>query len=197
MNVRFAIPPFAYATLVVLGLAACETAPKVHVEREAVTTGEDVVVAFDSALRGRATNQYWVALQPAAAPVDDTTGRVVLQRSDRVVRLRATTPGEFEVRLHGAYPEVEHHLLARIPVKVDGWHVKTGSEPRIGADECLDGWLAARQLDPYGHPTGTIYAGGTPLFDPTSGVTSTRWDYVVTRVPEASRACERPGSSSR
>jgi len=121
--------PIAYALLGVLGLAACEPPPKMHIEREAVTTGEDVVVAFESALRGRATNQYWVALQPATAPLDDTTGRIVLSRSDRVVRLRATTPGDFEVRLHGAYPKAEHHLLARIPVKVDGWRVKTGSEP--------------------------------------------------------------------
>jgi len=102
-----------------------------HVESTTVPTGTDVVVTFAEALSGKATNQYWVSLQPIDAPASDTTGRTVLERTDRVIRLRASKPGEFEVRLHGRYPKEDHHLLVRIPVKVEGWPVKTGVEPKI------------------------------------------------------------------
>ena len=80
---------------------ACDAPPTMHVDKSTVATGGDVVVTFDQALTGRATNQYWVALQPASAPASDTTGRIVLERTDRGVHLRTTAPGDFEVRLHG------------------------------------------------------------------------------------------------
>jgi hypothetical protein len=109
-------------------LAACgDPTPKMHVERSTVFTGEDIVVVFDEGLQGRATNQYWVSLVPADAPLDDVRGRTVLERTERVVRLHASAPGELEVRLHGRYAEKEHHLLVRIPVSVRGWPVKSAT----------------------------------------------------------------------
>jgi hypothetical protein len=69
--------------------------------------------------------------------------------------------------------------------------VKTGIEQTLSADECLDRWLAERRLDPFGNPEGTAYAGGTPLFDPTSGTSASRWDYVGSKWPDATRACEK------
>ena len=115
----------------ILALVACDASPRMHTEASTVPTGTDVVVTFDEPLSGRAVNQYWVALQPVDAPESDTTGRQILDRTDRVVHLRASTPGDFEVRLHGEYPKEEHHLLGRIPVKVDGWVVKTGNEQKL------------------------------------------------------------------
>ena len=173
-----------------VGVLACEAPPTMRVDKSTVATGGDVVVTFDQALTGRATNQYWVALQPASAAPSDTTGRIVLDRTDRGVHLRTTAPGDFEVRLHGNYPKEEHHLLARVPVKVDGWPVKTGSEPKVGVEECLDKWLAEQKLDAYGSPQGTAYAGGTPTFDETSGVAQSRWDYVVAKHPGLRRTCD-------
>lgn len=114
-----------------LVLAACEPPPRWHVDSSTVRTGTDVVVTFDVPPSGQATDQLWVALQPASAPDSDVTGRLVLERSERVVRLRTTVPGAFEVRVHGRYPGEEHHLLGRVPVTVSGWPVKTGIEPRI------------------------------------------------------------------
>ncbi len=178
----------------VMTLLACEAPPKVHVEKTAVVTGEDVVVAFDDKLSGKATNQYWIALQRAGAPTADTTGRIVLERTEQSVRLRTSSPGDYEVRLHGQYPKEEHHLLVRIPVKVEGWPVKTGIEPKVDPDECVDRWLGERKLDPYGSPQGTHYAGGSPLLDPVTGTTISRWDYVVDKHPEALHACEGRGA---
>jgi hypothetical protein len=172
------------------GALACEPAPTLHVDKTTVATGGDVVVTFDQPLAGRAVNQYWVALQPATAPPSDTTGRIVLERSDRGVHLRTTAPGDFEVRFHGGYPKEESHLLARIPIKVEGWPVKTGIEPKVSVEECLDKWLAEQKLDAYGSPQGTVYPGGTPAFDETSGVAQSRWDYVVAKYPGLRRTCD-------
>jgi hypothetical protein len=155
-----------------------------------VTAGEDVVVTLDEAPNGSATNQTWIALQPADAPVSDTAGRVVLERRQRVVRLRATTAGEHEIRLHDRYPKEDHHLIARVPVAV-GRIVKTGVGQAAPSEECLDRWLTERKLDPFGNPEGTMYTGGTPLFDPATDRYLPRWDYVTTKWPEALVACER------
>ena len=185
------------ATLVTaLSLVACEPAPRMRAEATSVATGNDVVVTFDDALTGRATNQYWIALQPADAPVTDTTGRVLLYHGDHGVRLRALAPGDYEVRLHGSYPKEESHLVARIPVKVEGLPVKTGSEPYPSVDECLDRWLAEQKLDAFGSPLGTVYAGGTPTFDETTGTARSRWDYLVAKYPGLARTCDGVRGSS-
>lgn len=169
---------------------ACEQPPRMHTDKATVAVGQDVVVSFEERLTGRATNQYWIALQPVDAPVSDTTGRVILERTDRVMRLRADKTGDYEVRLHGQYPKAEHHLLARIPVKVEGWPARVEASPDPKVEACLDAWLGERNLDPYGSPEGTHYAGGTPLFDEETGRAIARWDYVVSRVPEVRAACE-------
>lgn len=110
--------------LFLLVCAACEPTPEMRVERSAVTTGEEVVVRFDEVLKGRATNQYWVALQRSDAAPSDTSGRIVLERTQTAVRLATHGPGDYEVRLHGSYPKQEHRLLRSIPVKVEGWTVR-------------------------------------------------------------------------
>src|SRR3989454_455784 len=40
---------------------------------------------------------------------------------------------------------------------------------RAREEQCVDRWLAERKLDPYGSPEGAMYAGGTAVFDGTSG----------------------------
>lgn len=174
----------------VAGALACDAPPTMRVDKASVTTGSDVVVTFDKPLTGRATNQYWVALVPASAPPSDTTGRIVLERSDHGVHLRTTAPGDFEVRLHGNYPKEEQHLLARVAVKVEGWPVKTGGEPKVDAEECLDRWLSEQKLDAFGSPQGTVYAGGAPSFDETSGAAHSRWDHVAAKHPGLRRTCD-------
>lgn len=180
-----------------LAYVACDSAPRMRVEATTVATGNDVVVAFDEPLSGRATNQYWIALQPADAAVNDTTGRVLLYHDERGVRLRAVAPGDYEVRLHGSYPKVESHLLVRVPVKVEGLPVKAGSEQSPAVDECLDRWLAEQKLDAFGSPLGTAYAGGTPTFDETTGTARSRWDYLVAKYPGLARTCDGARGSSR
>ena len=68
---------------------------------------------------------------------------------------------------------------------------KTASAKAARAQEekCVDRWLSERKLDPYGMPPGTMYAGGTPLFDEATGRQIDRLDYVYRKHPEAKAAC--------
>lgn len=56
-------------------------------------------------------------------------------------------------------------------------------------EACVDRWLADRGLDRYGSPPGTMYTGGSPLFDESTGVTMCRLEYVYARHPDALQAC--------
>jgi hypothetical protein len=67
------------------------------------------------------------------------------------------------------------------------------SATRAAEEACVDKWLAERRLDPYGSPEGTLYAGGTPLFDEKTGEHVDRLDYVYRRQPLARAAC-RPAA---
>ncbi|MCP3137962.1 hypothetical protein [Pyxidicoccus xibeiensis] len=60
---------------------------------------------------------------------------------------------------------------------------------REAQEACVDRWLQSQKLDKYGHPEGTMYAGGTPLFDERTGESTDRLDYVFKRKPEAREAC--------
>ncbi len=57
------------------------------------------------------------------------------------------------------------------------------------AEACVDRWLAERKLDRYGHAEGTMYTGGTPLFDERTGESTPRLVYVFRKHPEAHQAC--------
>ena len=54
---------------------------------------------------------------------------------------------------------------------------------------CVDAQLAARHLNQYGDPPGTVYAGGTPLFDERTSVARDRIQYVLDRHPGIGQAC--------
>ncbi|WNG37511.1 hypothetical protein F0U60_30235 [Archangium minus] len=60
---------------------------------------------------------------------------------------------------------------------------------RAAVESCVDRWLQERKLDTYGHPEGTMYAGGSPLFNEATGESRDRLEYVFSRQPEARKAC--------
>jgi hypothetical protein len=61
--------------------------------------------------------------------------------------------------------------------------------PAAPAASCLDRQLAAKGLNPFGDPEGTMYPGGTPLFDEKTGRSTPREQYVFARHPDIARAC--------
>ncbi len=54
---------------------------------------------------------------------------------------------------------------------------------------CVDAFLAGRGLDAYGSPHGTMYPGGTPLFDETTGRSVTRQDYLAQHHADVLHGC--------
>ena len=48
----------------------------------------------------------------------------------------------------------------------------------------IDSWLEKEGLNKYGDPEGTVYLGGSPLFDETSGQSLNRYEYVLKNHPQ-------------
>lgn len=65
----------------------------------------------------------------------------------------------------------------------------TPAPPDAQAVSCIDRWLAQRELNQYGDPVGTVYAGGTPLFDEKTGRTTDRIQHLAGKHPELQQAC--------
>ncbi|HYV43625.1 MAG TPA: hypothetical protein VFA20_02145 [Myxococcaceae bacterium] len=57
--------------------------------------------------------------------------------------------------------------------------------------QCMDKWLEDNRYDQYGNKAGTMYAGGTPLFDEATGKTTDRMEYIYQNHPEARTACHK------
>lgn len=48
----------------------------------------------------------------------------------------------------------------------------------------IDTWVLSNDLDEVGNPRGTMYTGGTPLFDESSGRRVDRYEYIVRAHPD-------------
>jgi hypothetical protein len=65
----------------------------------------------------------------------------------------------------------------------------SAAEDVESASPCVDRELQKRNLDKYGNAPGTMYPGGTPLFDEATGKRSDRTAYVYAHSPEIRAAC--------
>ena len=48
----------------------------------------------------------------------------------------------------------------------------------------IDQWIREQGRNEFGDPHGTVYSGGTPLFDELTGRTRDRYDYILKKHPE-------------
>ncbi len=48
----------------------------------------------------------------------------------------------------------------------------------------IENWISENGFNQYGDPNGTVYAGGTPLYDENTGQTLDRMDYILERHPD-------------
>ncbi|WP_338866568.1 hypothetical protein [Myxococcus stipitatus] len=62
-------------------------------------------------------------------------------------------------------------------------------------EACVDNWLKKHKLDAYGNAEGTMYAGGTPLFDERTGESKDRMAFVFANHPEARKVCMQPSKT--
>ncbi len=51
-------------------------------------------------------------------------------------------------------------------------------------EQAIDDWLLKNDLNKYGDPIGTMYAGGTPLFDEATGQVKNKYEYILENHPE-------------
>lgn len=61
--------------------------------------------------------------------------------------------------------------------------IATATALTQGEMSYIDSWLQSHKLNPYGDPEGTMYLGGNPLYDETTGETMDRYEYVVAKHP--------------
>ncbi len=72
-----------------------------------------------------------------------------------------------------------------IKSEIDG--IKNQASSRLsGRDEeiAIDQWIIDEGLNEYGDEFGTMYIGGTPLFDERTGKTIDRYEYIKMRHPD-------------
>jgi hypothetical protein len=50
--------------------------------------------------------------------------------------------------------------------------------------ERIDRWIRENGLNDYGDPKGTMYMGGTPLFNEMTGSTMDKYEYILKKHPE-------------
>ena len=106
-----------------------------------------------------------LTVETLAERVDDPSYRDAGQQTSPPPTLSGTTPttdGDSGTQAQGANPTVE---------------------------ACVDRWLQEHKMDQFGHPEGTMYAGGSPLFNEATGESKDRLEYVFGRNPEARKAC--------
>ncbi|WP_240358389.1 hypothetical protein [Myxococcus vastator] len=70
-----------------------------------------------------------------------------------------------------------------------------GGTARAAQEACVDAWLQKQGLDAYGNPEGSMYAGGTPLFDERTGEQTDRLAFIFKNKPEARQACAGDASA--
>jgi serine/threonine protein phosphatase PrpC len=59
----------------------------------------------------------------------------------------------------------------------------------------IDRWIAENDLNEYGDPKGTMYLGGTPLFDERTGQSRERYEYILEKHPELRQS--EPGKEGK
>ncbi len=70
-----------------------------------------------------------------------------------------------------------------------------GNQQRFVLDRAtkdkIDSWLEENDLNRYGDPKGTMYTGGTPLFDMKTGKRIDRYKYILEKYPELLESLQR------
>ncbi len=65
--------------------------------------------------------------------------------------------------------------------------------PAAAATSCEDAWLQAHDLNSFGDKPGTMYPGGTPLFNERTGASTDRLQHLAARLPALKAACAKDG----
>ncbi len=117
-------------------------------------------------------------------------------RTPRVIRHPIVTPPRLRGGLiHTPPPEIIHRAQQReAPPRPAPPAPPPGrASTAVGAiDQAtknrIDQWIQQNHRNPYGDPPGTMYAGGTPLFDERTGRSTDKYEYILRKHPELRNA---------
>lgn len=123
------------------------------------------------------------------------------QKADSPAAFQAPKTERQDQEVTGMAAAAEQRFAPPGTVEVDGGvdagDAGTGMPTDAGAgtggsgdeEACLDRWLEQKGLDRFGNAEGTVYMGGTPLFDERTGEQTPRAEYVYRRHAGAKAAC--------
>ncbi len=97
--------------------------------------------------------------------------------------------------LWGLWPEGKNFEQATGLDGIDEWNrakdkiygIKNSVDEKLSLKDekaRIDQWIIDKGLNRYGDPIGTMYAGGTPLFDEKTGAMTDRYEYIIKRYPD-------------
>lgn len=75
-------------------------------------------------------------------------------------------------------------IIALILSGVYLFSVATINKQRANELQHIDIWLQSNNFNTYGDPFGTVYPGGTPLFDEETGKRESRLQYLLRKYPD-------------
>jgi hypothetical protein len=73
---------------------------------------------------------------------------------------------------------------ARAPSRLFSGRIPAMASIDDATKQRIERWIKEKGRNPYGDPQGTVYAGGTPLFDERTGRTRDRYEYILEKHPE-------------
>ena len=71
------------------------------------------------------------------------------------------------------------------PAHIRLWNKARGIAGNLDEKVKIEKWITDNKLNQYGVPASTLYAGGTPLFDESTGKTMDRYEYIKMNHPAA------------
>lgn len=129
---------------------------------------------------------------PSSSPLMDSETPTPVSRGRGRPRVLAALTLVFVVGIIGAWSW--RSLRHRTPQSRPGGTVSASTnvaptdnfDTRLSQEvrDAVDSWIRTNRLNKYGDPEGTMYLGGTPLFDERTGRTLGRYEYILSKHPE-------------
>lgn len=113
--------------------AKVESAYSFKIDSATFQERDSIRITFDSPIGSAGDNKFWIAIVPASAPDSEFGSWHYLDTGAATDTLVAPTAGEYEIRLHDAFPLFPYRVMARQRISV------TAAPPKpIEGGECAN-----------------------------------------------------------
>jgi hypothetical protein len=87
------------------------------IDRDRAAAGQSIEVTFEK-LADEDGKKFWIALQREDAPSTETEGKIPIAKGARSMRLTASAPGPYEVRVYSETNGAPNMIVARRKLRV-------------------------------------------------------------------------------